>query len=296
MNTKIKTLALLVGLASAACGSAERAPSAHGQSALTAPGLRTVASFAVLGGATVTNTGPTTIAGDLGVSPGSAVTGFPPGLQTSGAMHKADAVALQAQKDLTSAYLELAGQPCTADLTDTDLGGRTLLEGVYCFSSAAQLTGALVLDAQGNAGAVFIFKVGSTLITASNASVSMINGGNRCNVFWQVSSSATIATDTTFLGSILALTSISLKSGASVEGRALARNGEVTMDDNHVALATCTTAGTDAGATPDVGGATTDTGGAASDAGVPPDTGNVKDTAPPAETAPPCNEEEGDCY
>jgi hypothetical protein len=208
--------------------------------AQTAPGLGSAASFAVLGGQTVTNTGPTTIFGDLGVSPGSAITGFPPGIVTGGATHAADAVALQAQNDVTTAYNDLAGQACTADETGQDLGGQTLSPGVYCFSSSAQLTGALTLDAQGNAAAVFIFKIGSTLTTASNSSVSVINGGTACNVFWQVGSSATLGTTTQFAGSILALASITLNTGASVAGRALARNdGAVTMDTNNVTILGC---------------------------------------------------------
>jgi hypothetical protein len=210
--------------------------------AQTAPGMGSAASFAVLGGQTVTNTGPTTIFGDLGVSPGSAITGFPPGIVTGGATHAADAVALQAQSDVTIAYDALAGQACPPanDKTGQDLGGQTLIAGVYCFSSSAQLTGTLTLDAQGNAAAVFIFQIGSTLTTASNSSVSVINGGTACNVFWQIGSSATVGTTTQFAGNILALTSIALQTGATiVPGRALARNGEVTMDTNNVTILGC---------------------------------------------------------
>ena len=207
--------------------------------AQTAPGLGSAASFAVLGGQTVTNTGPTTIFGDLGVSPGSAITGFPPGSLTAGATHAADAVALQAQSDVTIAYDDLAGQACTGDITGQDLGGQTLTEGVYCSTSSSQLTGTLTLDAQGNADAVFIFKMVSTLTTASSSSVSVINGGTACNVFWQVGSSATIGTTTQFVGNILALTSIALQNNADVVGRALARNGAVTMDTNDVTILGC---------------------------------------------------------
>jgi len=207
--------------------------------AQTAPGLGSAASFAVLGGQTVTNTSPTTIFGNLGVSPGSAITGFPPGSLTAGATHAADAVALQAQSDVTIAYDDLAGQACTGDITGQDLGGQTLTEGVYCSTSSSQLTGALTLDAQGNADAVFIFKMVSTLTTASSSSVSVINGGTACNVFWQVGSSATLGTTTHFVGNILALTSIALQNNADVVGRALARNGEVTMDTNNVTIQGC---------------------------------------------------------
>ena len=213
----------------------------------SAPALGVAGSFAVLAGTTVTNTGPTVVAGDLGVSPGLAVTGFPPGLVSGGAIHTGDAVALQAQADLTAAYGVLAGEPCSADLTGTDLGGLTLVPGVYCFTSSAQLTGALVLDAQGRADAVFVFKIGSTLTTASGAAVRVINGGGACGAFWQVGSSAVLGTGTSFAGSILALTSISLATGASVSGRALARNGAVTLDGNGVSAASCTASPADAG-------------------------------------------------
>ena len=211
-------------------------------SAATAPSLGTAQSFAVLGGSTVTNTGPTTISGgDLGVSPGLAITGFPPGIvNPPGATHAGDANALQAQSDVTIAYNNLAGQPCTSDLTGQDLGGLTLTPGVYCFSSSAQLTGTLTLDAQGNAGAVFIFKIGSTLTTASNSSVRVINSGSACNVYWQIGSSATLGTNTAFAGNLLASASITLNTGATLTGRALARAGAVTLDSNTISSAGCT--------------------------------------------------------
>lgn len=198
--------------------------------------LGTAASFGVLAGSTVTNTGNSVIAGDLGVSPGTAVVGFPPGIVTPPAtIHAADAVAAQAQVDLTTAYNAIAGTPTLVDLTGQDLGGLTLVPGVYGFTSSAQLTGTLTLDAQGNPNAVFIFKIGSTLTTATGSSVLVINSGSSCNVFWQVGSSATLGTTTTFAGNILALTSITLDTGASVSGRALARNGAVTLAGNSVA-------------------------------------------------------------
>jgi len=140
-------------------------------STAVAPPLGTEQSFTVLGGSTVTNTGPSVITGDLGVSPGSAVTGFPPGIVIGGTTHAADAVALQAQNDTTTAYDNLAGQACTSDLTGQDLGGKTLVPGVYCFSSSAQLTGVLTLNAGGNPNAVWVFQTVSTLVTASNSSV-----------------------------------------------------------------------------------------------------------------------------
>lgn len=211
-------------------------------SAQTAPPLGSAQSFAVLGGSTVTNTGPTVVTGNLGVSPGSSVTGFPPGIVVLGTVHNANSVALNAQNDVITAYDNMTSQPCTQDLTGQNLGGLTLTAGVYCFDSSAGLTGTLTLDAQGNAAAVFIFKIGSTLTTASASSVSVINGGSLCNVFWQVGSSATLGTSSSFVGNIIALTSITLTTGSNVAGRTLARNGAVTLDSNSV-TATCLSAG-----------------------------------------------------
>ena len=208
--------------------------------AQTAPSLGTASSFAVLGGSTVTNTGSSVITGDLGVSPGSAVTGFPPGIVSGGTIHAANAVALQAQNDVTTAYNALTAQSCTQNLTGQDLGNRTLTAGVYCFDTSAQLTGTLILNAQGNANAVFIFKIGSTLTTAANSTVVVANGGQNCNVFYQVGTSATLGTGTTLAGNILALTSITLTTGARTFGRTLARNGAVTLDTNNVDRSVCT--------------------------------------------------------
>ena len=241
----------IVAAGAAACASpsaAEPEGPAHAALELSAPALGTVGSFAVLGGSTVTNTGPTTIQGSLGVSPGLAITGFPPGVVSGGTTHAGDATALQAQIDTATAYDALAAQACTVDLTGKDLGGMTLTPGVYCFGSSAQLTGALVLDAGGKADAVFVFKTQSTLTTASNASVRVINGGNDCGVFWQIGSSATIGTGTVFGGSVLALASITLTTGAKLSGRALARTGAVTMDGNAIALPICAGPSVDAGA------------------------------------------------
>ena len=201
--------------------------------------LGTADAFAVLAGSTATNTGATIVHGNLGVSPGSAVTGFPPGILTAGAIHIADAVALQAQNDLTTAYNFAAGEVCNFNLTGQDLGGLTLTPGVYCFSSSAQLTGTLTLNALGDPTSVFLFQIASTLTTASNAAVSFANGGQGDGVFWQVGSSATLGTTTAFAGNILALTSISLNTGANIQcGRALARNGAVSMDGNTVSIDT----------------------------------------------------------
>jgi len=208
--------------------------------------LGTAGNFAVLGGSTVTNTGPSTITGNLGISPGSSVTGFPPGIVTGGSIHAADAVAGQAQSDLTTAYNTAAGTPCNTDLTGQNLGGLVLTPGVYCFTSSAALTGTLTLNFQGNPNAAFLFKIGSTLTTASASSVVLTNnGGATCppNVNWQVGSSATLGTGSTFRGNILALTSITLTTGANVTGRALARNGAVTLDTNNVNSSACAAVG-----------------------------------------------------
>ncbi|NQV28475.1 MAG: DUF3494 domain-containing protein, partial [Rhodopirellula sp.] len=208
---------------------------------LLAVALGTAESFAVLGGSTVTNTGTSVIDGNLGVRPGSAVTGFPPGIVTApGTIHIADAVALQAQSDVTIAYNDLAGRASNFDLTGQDLGGLTLVPGVYTFSSSAQLTGTLILDAQGDPDAEFIFQIGSAITTASNSSVELINNADGCNVYWQVGSSATLGTNTAFTGNILALTSITLVTNATIlGGRALAQNGAVTLDSNQVSIADC---------------------------------------------------------
>jgi type VI secretion system secreted protein VgrG len=185
-----------------------------------------------LGGSTVTNTGPSLVTGDLGVSPGSAVTGFPPGIVAGGTIHAADAVALQAQNDVTATYNFLASQPCNTVLTGQDLGGLTLTPGVYCFASSAQLTGTLTLNGPG----IYIFQIGSTLTTASGSAVALTNGASACDVWWQVGTSGTLGTTAALPGNILALTSITLNTGASLSGRALARNGAVTLDGNAVAL------------------------------------------------------------
>ncbi len=198
--------------------------------------LGTAASFAVLAGTTITNTGTTTITGDVGLHPGSAVTGFNT-VTLNGAQHVADAVALKAKNDLVTAYGDAAGRtPVTA--VPTELGSTTLKAGAYG-SDTFGLTGTLTLDAENNSGAVFIFQAGSTLITAPGSSVALINGASACNVYWQIGSSATLDTSTSFKGTILALTSIGLKTGATLEGRALARNGAVTLDTNVINSSAC---------------------------------------------------------
>lgn len=196
-------------------------------------------SFGVLAGSTVTNTGATVVFGHVGVAEGTEITGFPSGVIVGGTQHTNDAVAQQAQDDLTTAYNIIAGQASNQDLTGQDLGGLTLTPGVYSFSSSAQLTGSLVLDAQGDPNARFDFQIGSTLTTASASDVTVINGGASDNVFFQVGTSATLGTNTVFTGNILALDSITLTTGASIlGGRALARNGAVTLDTNDLGAVT----------------------------------------------------------
>lgn len=204
-------------------------------SAATAPPLGTAQSFAVLGASTVTNTGSTVVTGDLGVSPGITVVGFPPGI-VNGNIHAGDATAAQAQVDALTAYNFLAGQPANTNLSGIDLGGLTLGPGVYRFNSSAQLTGTLTLDAQGDPNAVFIFQTGSTLTTASSSSVVLKNGAVACNVFFQVGSSATLGTGTQFLGSIFANASDHLTTGTSLSGRVFALNGAVTLDTNQLSV------------------------------------------------------------
>jgi hypothetical protein len=196
--------------------------------------LGSAASFAVLAGSTVTNTRPTTILGSVGVSPGTGITGLPAGQPSGGSIHDNDGVAAQAQSDLTVAYNALAGMACGTNLTGQNLGGMTLAPGVYCFNTSAGLTGVLTLDGQSNPNAVFVFQIGSTLTTAMNARVDVINGLRETNVYWQVGSSATLGTGTVFAGNIVALESITLTTSATVSGRALSRTGGVTMDTNFV--------------------------------------------------------------
>jgi hypothetical protein len=205
-------------------------------------GLGTTAPFAVLAGTDITNTGPSTISGDIGVDPGAAITGFPPGT-VNGTTHAADAVALQAQSDLTTAYKDAANRtPVTAE-ANPDLTGLTLAPGNYS-AGAMGLSGTVTLDGQGDPNAVFIFQAASTLITGSGSKVALIGGAQPCNVFWQVTSSATLGTNSTFVGTVMALTSASVQTGATVQGRILARSGGVTLDNNTISVPACTTAAT----------------------------------------------------
>lgn len=212
--------------------------------------LGTAGNFAVLAGQSITNTGPTTITGDVGLSPGTSVIGFA-SVTLHGTLHKADAVALKAKNNLVTAYNNAAGRtPKTS--VPTELGGKTLKAGVYSAGTLG-LTGTLTLNAQGNSSAVFIFQAASTLITASGSRVTLINGASACNVYWKVGSSATIATSSRFVGTILALTSVKLQTGARLQGRALARNGSVTLDHNVITTAGCAAGGGGAPATDTLG-------------------------------------------
>jgi len=236
-RSRLAGVAVLVTLAFAAAPVAARA---------SAVNLGTVEPFVVLGGAAVTNTGPSVLNGDLGVSPGTSLTGFGLPAVVNGATHENDGVAAQAQSDLTTAFDVAAGQPVPPgnELTGTDLGSRTLTAGAYGFSSSAQLTGQLTLDAQGDPSAQFVFVIGSTLTTASASSVILTNGASPCNVYWKVGSSATLGSTTTFVGNLMALSDISLNDSASVLGRVLARNGEVTLINNELNNAGCATGST----------------------------------------------------
>ena len=209
--------------------------------------------FAVLAGSAVTCTGASTVTGDMGIDPNNAssITGFPDPCTVTGTTHAADATSLAAQGDLTTAFTTLGTLPCGLDLTGTNLGGLTLTPGVYCFSTSAQLTGLLTLNALGDPNAVWVFQIGSTLTTASGSSVVFSGGiGNACGVEWRVGSSATLGTTTSFAGNILAQASITLNTGANLAGRALARTGAVTLDGNNVATFTACGAGGGAGGPP----------------------------------------------
>jgi Ice-binding-like len=251
----------------------------------SAVNLGTASPFVVLAASGATNTGPSVLNGDLGVYAGTSLSGFGSPAVVNGATHDDDAVAGKAQNDLTTAYDVAAGQPVKLgnDLTGTNLGNRTLQAGAYSFSSSAQLTGQLTLNAAGDPNAQFVFEIGSTLTTASASSVRLINGASPCNIYWQVGSSATLGTTTSFMGNVLAHQSISLDNGATVQGRLLARDGAVTLIHNTIDGSMCGTPTTPpAGSTPP--GTTPPTG------STPPATGSTpptKGSTPPTKGSTP---------
>jgi len=224
--------------------------------AVTPVNLGTAAPFGVLAGSSVTNTGPSTVFSDLGVDPGTSVTGFGglPDGTVLGTIHTADAVALQAKSDLSTAYGVAAGETPTApEVTGTaDIGGQTLTAGVYKYDSSLAVTGTLTLDGQGHPDGLFVFEVGSTLTTATNSTISYINGAQPCNVYWQVGSSATLGTSSLFAGNILAAASVTVGKTVTVNGRLLAGTGDVTLIDDTIHRADCATPLTTPPVTPPV--------------------------------------------
>jgi hypothetical protein len=225
---------LVILVVVATLGSSPRVASA----ALAPVALRSASTFAALAATTVTSEGASRVAGDIGVSPGIAVTGFPPGTLT-GSIHSNDAVSTQAQADLATAYADAVARTADSDLSGQGLGGLTLDPGVYKFGVTAQLSGDVTLDGGGDPDAVFIFQIGSTFTTAANSRVTLINGAQACRVVWQVGSSATIGAETTFAGSVLAFTAITVVAGTAVDGSMLAQGGAVTLDTNVFSRSAC---------------------------------------------------------
>jgi hypothetical protein len=212
----------------------------NAEAAATPVPLKTARRFAVLAGSGITNTGLTGITGDIGTFPTTSITGTST-LVLNGTNHRGDAVTQQAKKDLVGAYVNAANQGPVTPVAGGILGGLKLVSGVYNSASSMDLTGTLTLNGQGRDDSVFIFQVGSALTTASASQVRLVNGAQGCNVFWQIGSSATLGTGSTFEGSVMALTSITANTGARVHGRLLARNGAVTLDTNRITRPTCAT-------------------------------------------------------
>jgi len=239
--------------------------------AATTVDLGTASSYAVLAGSGITNTGESTITGDIGTSPTPAETGIDPCpsaancVNLTGSNHPADAAALQAKQDLTTAYDSAAGQSADAALA-ADLGGLTFTSGVYRAAGALGLTGEVTLDAQNVGGAVFVFQVGSSFVTASASSVKLVNGASACNVFFQVGSAATLGTTTAFRGTIMAHDDISVGDAVTVDGRLLGGEqasgaGAVTLIHDTITTPTCTSGGGTGGTTGGSTGTTSGTSG-----------------------------------
>jgi len=235
LRVRRRTSARIASAAAIAAGVAMILPATAG--AATSPiGLGTADSFAILAGSGITNTGPTTVTGDIGSFPTPTETGL--GTMTIiGVDHAGDAVTQQAKNDLVTAYNVAAGAG-PPDLVATELGGRTLTSGVYNGATLG-ITGTLTLDTEGDPNAVFVFQTASTLITASNSSVVVLDGALACNVFWQVGSSATLGTGSALIGTVLASASITATTGATVQGRLLALDGAVTLDTNTITRIGC---------------------------------------------------------
>lgn len=241
MNKLFTALALGSVAVFAACNNDDPKPSSNNQvipvqtTSMTTVAMAGTSNLAVLAGSSVTNTGATNITGDLGLSPGTSVGGFPPGILV-GTLRINDAIATQAKLDLTAAYNDAAGRTSTSIVTlSGNIGGLTLTPGLYkSTSSLAISSGDLTFDAKGNADAVFIIQIASTLTTTSGRKVILAGSASAANIFWQVGTSATLGTTSVFKGTIMAMQSITLNTGASLTGRALARNGGVTMAGNTI--------------------------------------------------------------
>ena len=238
-------IATTVGLTAALALVLTAANSGTAHAAEAVVGLGTATSFSVIAYDSVTNTGNSLLDSNLGVAPGTAVDGFPPGQVTApGTIHSADAVARIARQDANRAYNDAAGRSTTANVP-VELGGTTRTAGVYT-GGTLEVNGPnpLVLDAEGDPDAVFIFQAASTLITGEDSEVQLINGADACNVFWKVGSSATLGTDSGFIGTILAHTSVTATTGATIEGRLFGIRGAVTLDNNVINSADCATVAT----------------------------------------------------
>jgi LPXTG-motif cell wall-anchored protein len=238
VTLRVAAAVALVGSVTALLASGQPA----GAGIVPTVGLATSANYSVLAATTVTNTNQSVLGQSVGLSPGTEVIGFPPGVVSApGIIAVANADTLQAQTDLTAAYLDAASRPVEFTQVNPDLVGQTLLPGVYAATAKAplSLSGQLVLDGQGNPDAVFIFQTDSTLITSTGSTIALINGASECNVFWQVGSSATLGSGSFFVGNILALASVTVESSTVVNGRALAQTGAVTLDNNVFTQPSC---------------------------------------------------------